>query len=121
MTMALCFNCGDIKFGAICPCPTCEAKSTGNMGLDITFSDHNIDEASLKELGLLIQKFKTQCNDQCLVFWAFIRYISENHPHILSASVPNDIEEDVNRLYESTSIPSIEIKPSWRCIPPEKN
>jgi len=24
MTDALCLNCGDIKFGALCPCPSCK-------------------------------------------------------------------------------------------------
>jgi hypothetical protein len=24
MTMALCLNCGEIKFGAVCPCPNCQ-------------------------------------------------------------------------------------------------
>ena len=38
MTMALCFNCGDIKFGAICPCPKCQAESSGDMELDIRAS-----------------------------------------------------------------------------------
>ena len=39
MTQALCLHCGEIKFGALCPCPQCQADSTGNVDLDIAFSD----------------------------------------------------------------------------------
>ena len=59
MTMALCFNCGAIKFGAIIPCPKCYFHMIGNMesmddvGLAIAFSDHNFEIETLEELDLL--------------------------------------------------------------------
>jgi len=42
VTWALCLNCGEVKFGAICPCPKCNVESTGDMNLDIAFSDHHM-------------------------------------------------------------------------------
>jgi len=39
MSLALCFNCGNVKFGALCECDKCGIASTGDMDLDILFSD----------------------------------------------------------------------------------
>ena len=54
MTWALCLTCGDVKFGAICPCPNCGVSSTGNMQLDIAFSDHHLSRRTLDELGAVV-------------------------------------------------------------------
>ena len=48
MTWALCLNCGEKKFGAICPCPSCQAESTGDINLDIAFSDHHMSVETIK-------------------------------------------------------------------------
>jgi hypothetical protein len=42
MTWALCLNRGETKFGAIRPCRSCKTASTGDMSLDIAFSDHHV-------------------------------------------------------------------------------
>src|SRR5947208_1440674 len=58
MTWALCFNCGATKFGASCPCPECQRASTGDMGLDIAFSDHHWSEATLKAFGEVVRSLR---------------------------------------------------------------
>jgi hypothetical protein len=51
MTMALCLYCGKTKFGALVPCPYCHIKGTGNIMLDIKFSDHHFSNHTLLALG----------------------------------------------------------------------
>jgi len=42
MTMAICFACGAIKFGALCPCDKCKAtpKSEDEIAVSLLLSDH---------------------------------------------------------------------------------
>ena len=63
MTIALCFNCGHMKFGAICPCPECRIASTGNMNLDIAFSDHWMSVDTIRAFGEVIRAIRRVCDD----------------------------------------------------------
>ena len=38
MTMALCFNCGEIKIGALIPCANCAQGPTKDKDLDLLFT-----------------------------------------------------------------------------------
>jgi hypothetical protein len=107
MTQALCLNCGEIKFGALCPCPQCQAGSTGNVDLDIAFSDFCIREDILRELGEFLQVIRFRSNDDELVFWTFLHYISQRHPHILKMTLPDDMAGAVMDLYECLPVPNI--------------
>ena len=109
--MALCLNCGEVKFGAICPCPKCEVSSTGNVELDIVFSDHHIPEKSLKDLGKVVEHFSAKTDDTVVAFWSFIRYISENQQSILQADVPDAFAERVAEIYSQDEIPKVTLKP----------
>ena len=80
MTWALCFNCGATKFGAICPCPQCGFTSTGDMNLDIAFSDHRLSEETLRAFGAVVGSIHRVCDDDHLRFWTFIHYVSTRHP-----------------------------------------
>lgn len=84
MTWALCFNCGATKFGAICPCPECSVASTGDMNLDIAFSDHRMSVDSLKAFGAVVRAIRAVCLDEQLRFWSFLRVVSLRHSEILS-------------------------------------
>jgi len=90
MTKALCLNCGHTKFGAITPCPECNVASTGDMNLDVTFSEHRISISTISELGKVIQDIRRVCKNDKLRFKSFIRYVSLNHPSILSLEQPPD-------------------------------
>jgi hypothetical protein len=114
MTMALCLNCGDLKFGAICPCPVCEAKSSGDMSLDIAFSDHNYSEKTLAELGKVIKAIHAVSDDPQECFWAFLEYISRYHPSILSITLQDDMPERVARILDAIAIPQVTLEPSWQ-------
>jgi len=79
MTMALCMNCGDIKWGAWCPCPNCRVASSGDQNLDIAFSDHCVSVEQLDLLGDIVRQIATHCDDSDLRFAAFLKYV-ERHP-----------------------------------------
>lgn len=88
MTLALCFNCGHTKFGAICPCEECLVATTGDMNLDIAFSDHRLSVATLGAFGAVVRAIRRVCDDDKLRFWSFVRFVSIHHPDILGVSMP---------------------------------
>ncbi len=87
MTIALCFSCGETKFGAICPCPHCEVNSSGDISLDISFSDHRLSIQTLEAFGKVIQSIRQVCDDGNLRFWSFIRYVSLHHSDLLGVEM----------------------------------
>jgi len=112
MTMALCFSCGEIKFGAICPCPKCQVSSCGDMGLDIAFSDHHYDVETLKEFGNVIRAIQPACDDPPTRFWAFIHYISEHHPSILKVDLKPESRIKVDNVLRRVVLPQVTLRPS---------
>ncbi len=112
MTWALCLNCGEVKFGAICPCPKCELASTGNMQLDIAFSDHHVSLESLRELGAVITAIHDQSSDSNLCFWTFIHYIAVYHPSILDVELKPEMKTRCEDLLRLVALPDVTIQPS---------
>jgi hypothetical protein len=57
MTMAVCFKCGAIKFGAFCPCPECQAlpKSEDDLALSLAMTDHYFDMPTLEQMGAAVR------------------------------------------------------------------
>jgi hypothetical protein len=53
MTKAVCFSCGDIKFGAFNPCSGCgeTPRVDGDLILSLAMTDHYFNDSSLKQLG----------------------------------------------------------------------
>jgi hypothetical protein len=117
MTMALCFNCGHTKFGAICPCPECEVASTGDMQLDILFSDHNLSEKTLGEFGQVVRAIHTVCDNKELCFWAFIRFVSVQHANILSARLKAEIAMACDEILARANPPPVTVEESWQARP----
>jgi hypothetical protein len=114
MTMALCFSCGEIKFGAFCPCPQCHVTSCGNIRLDMLFSDHYYEVETLRELGEVIRAIEPTCEDPSTRFWTFMHFISENHPGVLQMKgKPEDVER-MTEVLRSLSLPSVTLRPSFR-------
>ena len=118
MTWALCLNCGEVKFGAICPCPKCEVASTGDMGLDIAFSDHNIEKQSLEDLGKVVAAIHRVSSDSELCFWTFIYYVSTNHSDILGVSLKPDLETSCREILSQAAFPPVKLAPSARANRP---
>jgi hypothetical protein len=53
MTMAICFACGAMKFGALCPCQKCAAapKSEDELAVSLLLSDHHMSAPNLEHLS----------------------------------------------------------------------
>lgn len=98
MTLALCFRCGNVKFGAICPCERCGLATTGNMQLDIAFSDHHLSHQQLQFFGSVVEAIRKASDDDQAGFWTFIRYVSTHHSSILNAKVPAELADRVNEI-----------------------
>lgn len=114
MTWALCFNCGATKFGAICPCPECRVGSTGDMNLDITFSDHHLSRATLDAFGAVVRALRRVCDDDRQRFWAFIYYVSVHHPDVLGVKMAADQQQRCALLLERANPPPVVVEESDR-------
>ena len=114
MTLALCLNCGEVKFGAICPCPKCEVESTGDMQLDIAFSDHHMGKDSLYELGAAIAAIHEESSDDELCFWTFIHYVSINHPSLLGVDLKPELKATCEDLLQRVALPEVTLRPSLK-------
>ena len=112
MTMALCFNCGDVKFGSFCPCPKCQASSSGNPQLDIIFSDHHYAVQTLEEFGTFIRAIQPATEDAGLRLLTFVHYISERHPEILQVNLEPEVESRVAALLSDIKLPTVTIRAS---------
>ena len=60
MPTAVCFRCGEFKFGAFCPCQ-CGAmpQTEDELAISLAMTDHYFDEPTLQQLGAAIQKTGT--------------------------------------------------------------
>jgi hypothetical protein len=88
--------------------------STGDMGLDIAFSDHRMSKQSLEELGAVVAAIHKASHDDKLCFWTFIRYIALNYPTILGVELKPELERDCDQLLQGIRLPSVTISPSPR-------
>lgn len=114
MTWALCLNCGATKFGAICPCPECAFASTGDMNLDIAFSDHRLSKDTLKAFGEVVRAIRRVCDDGQLRFWSFIYYVSTRHPEMLGVKLPEEERERCAAVLARASPPGVTVEESER-------
>ena len=112
MTMALCFNCGHTKFGALLPCSECGAGSTGNMGLDIAFSDHHMSGGTIEGFGNVIRAINRVCEDHSLRARSFIRYVSNEHSDILTMDVPPDEAAQCDEVLKRAQPPKVTVEES---------
>ncbi len=110
MTTALCLSCGDLKFGAFCECSNCGFTSSGNMQVDMTFSDHNYDPQTLSAFGKVIKAIAKETTRAELRYLAFLLYITKYFPEILEVKPPANLMEELEALIESMVFPAITLK-----------
>ena len=57
MTMAVCFKCGVIKFGAFVPCPECSSapQTEDELALALAMTDHYFDMPTLEQMGAAVR------------------------------------------------------------------
>jgi hypothetical protein len=60
MTMAVCFKCGVIKFGAFVPCPECASfpQTEDDLALSLAMTDHYFDMPTLEQMGASVRDGK---------------------------------------------------------------
>jgi hypothetical protein len=112
VTDALCFNCGAIKFGALCPCHDCGGGPSGEVNLDIIFSDHHLARETLRQFGEVVRAIRRRATNPDVAFWAFIAYVSKNHPEILTAKPPQQISAAVDALLAAAQPPRVVVQ--WK-------
>ena len=110
MTIALCFKCGDTKFGALLKCQKCSADPTGNVSLDILFTDRNFSDQTLSEFGNVIKAIALASDNDALSFSAFLLYISNNHNDLLQVNYDDQKTTLCNALLEKAKAPLIKIE-----------
>ncbi len=107
MTMALCFHCGHAKFGAICPCPECGVTSTGDMNLDIAFSDHHLSLKTIEAFGEVVRAIRKVCQEDDVCFWSFIRFVSVNHAEILGVELELKMQAKCDDVLSRANPPAV--------------
>ena len=131
MTMALCLNCGAVKFGAFIPCLECEfnmvdviamsqeAKQSArdvlareDVNLSISFSDHNFEVSTLEQFGQVIKSIKQICPDRELARWSFLKYVSGKYPDILTARFPPYLSTKIFQVLAQVDLPEVELRES---------
>ena len=109
MTWAMCLSCGDIKCGALIPCSKCEAPATGNIALDIAFSDHRIPREKLLELGSVVSEIHRICDDESLCLWTFLQYVTLHHPAILEIDLKDQAKDAVENILARLKTPTLSV------------
>ena len=112
MTWALCFSCGHKKFGAICPCPECGIQSSGDINIDIAFSDHRISEESISHFGEVVKELCRVCDEPETRFYAFIHYVSQHHSSILAFEMKEEQRKKLNSILAQCIFPKFQVEPS---------
>ncbi len=114
MTWALCLNCGEVKYGAICPCPRCKINSSGNFDMDIAFSDHLLARKTLEELGAVMATIQESTADEKLALWAFMVYVSDRWPDMLAMHVEPAFRLRIYSLLCAIKLPPVTMRDSPR-------
>jgi hypothetical protein len=114
MTWALCLNCGETKFGAICPCPSCRVESTGDIRLDIAFSDHHMAVETIKGFGEVVRAIRRVCDEDELRFWSFIDFVSRHHPDILHVDLAPEMAGRCAEVLARANPPPVVVRETER-------
>ncbi|MDA7817242.1 hypothetical protein N9A28_03530 [Sulfurimonas sp.] len=59
-----------------------------------------MSEEFMEELSNIIIRINSIGKNRNVNFWAFLVYMSKEHPEILEVTVLNEFSEDVNRILE---------------------
>lgn len=117
MTQALCLGCGGIKFGAINPCPICGGDATGNMSMDILFSDHHLDVHTLEQFGAVIKVINQSPANEQLRRLSFLLYVSDHHPNVMRVSPTAAWVPFTREILNSLTLPTVELLPGRQGLP----
>lgn len=120
MTVAVCTNCGELKFGACCECGVC-----GSSGLDsevsILLSDHYLSEDELLRIGNVLRVIHDTELDEETRFYLLEYYLDRKWPKLLKCdidAIEPELQKQLDTLYRSklAGIPGQE-EPSLKVSP----
>ncbi|KAB2650380.1 MAG: hypothetical protein DVB32_11075, partial [Verrucomicrobia bacterium] len=86
MTVAVCTNCGKMKWGALCPCPLCEDHHL-DVEISILLSDHNLSENELNQIGGAIHVIHGTGLDEEKRFHLLAYYLSRKWPKLIDYDI----------------------------------
>ena len=91
MTMAVCFKCGVIKFGAFVPCPECSAfpRTEDDLALSLAMTDHYFDMPTLEQMGASVRDGEPPHLDP------------ETHANLVQQMRGSDILEKLQAMFDN--------------------
>lgn len=111
MAQALCLSCGAIKGeGGLSVCPECAAPPTGDMNLDLAFTDQYLTPATLTGFGDVIRAINRATDEKRLQFWSFARYVSQHHPDLLGIDMPPAQGAECDAVLARANPPSVVVE-----------
>jgi hypothetical protein len=105
MTTALCLNCGELKWGALCPCKKCNIRTT-----DIRFSDHYLKRDVLQQLGNVLRLIDQKDVPREIKERVFLYFVSIKIPELVCVQIEDDLKQQVVDIYNQMDLPDIIIK-----------
>lgn len=104
MTIAVCTNCGELKFGGLTTCPNCDSDGL-DFQLGVLLSDHNLSERELGQIGHAITAIhRTQLSED-LRFHLLAYFLSRKWPKLLEYdidAVDDTLSHELDRIYQET-------------------
>src|SRR5262249_59999101 len=91
-------------------------NSTGNVHLDMAFSDHRLSEETLRAFGEVVRSIHRACDDRELCFWSFIYYVCTHHPDIVEIDLSEEQKALFAAVLASAHPPRVKVEESQRVI-----
>ncbi len=85
---------------------------TGDINLDIAFSDHHISVETIKEFGEVVRAIRCVCSEDELRFWSFISFVSSNHSEILGVELAPELADRCAEVLAHASPPPVVVRES---------
>ena len=117
MTISLCLACGELKFGAYCPCPKCGAEpEEQDKPLSVRLSDHYLADETLREIGQIVRFLRQASDDPRACLDALARFLVREHPEIYDDALTPEAEARAEALLARIDLPRIVPRPSVKVL-----
>ena len=94
MTLAICLRCGEMKVGALTDCPVCGTGPSGDLQLDILFSDHRMSHEDLNHFSEVVRKISDATPGFPEAFRGFMVHMGTHYSEVVTIDLP---VEDVQK------------------------
>lgn len=110
MTLAICLSCGERRFGALVPCRSCGQSSTGDVDLDVMFSEHRMSPKTLDGFSTVVALIKEESPNAEVGLWSFLKHVSDTYPDVLTIDVPAGLTTEVSATLERVPFPGVTVE-----------